>query len=297
METTYLNAFYTTVKCNSISKAAKTLHLSQPGLSKQIQALENELGSVLLSRSNKGVELTTEGEIVYKYSKAILSMEENIYTDLTNLLEHHKQVTIGACRNLADYALPCSIHTFKKIHQDINAIVISNTSKQILQSIKNRELNIGLVQDVGEVEGIKRIPLLKDELILVCRGTKDVECIGVEEMCEIPLIIREKSSFMYQLLGHQLEKVNKDYEDLNVILQLDSNEALKTYLLSGEGYAFLPALTLRNEIHSQRLKKVPVQNFKVGFDYTLVYRHDYEFTKEEKIFVNFLTSKKRCFCY
>ena len=68
MNITYLRSFYTTVKFNSISKAAKELHLTQPGLSMQLQSLENEIGSKLLNRSNKGVELTDEGAVVSEYA-------------------------------------------------------------------------------------------------------------------------------------------------------------------------------------------------------------------------------------
>ncbi len=78
MNLDYLRSFYITVKCNSISKAAKHLHLTQPGLSMQIQNLEDEVGAMLLIRSNKGVELTEEGRIVFEHAATMLSLESNI---------------------------------------------------------------------------------------------------------------------------------------------------------------------------------------------------------------------------
>ena len=81
MNLQYLRAFYVTVKVNSISKAAKTLHLTQPGLSMQIQSLEKELQVSLLNRSNRGVELTDAGKIVFDYADTILSLQENIERD------------------------------------------------------------------------------------------------------------------------------------------------------------------------------------------------------------------------
>lgn len=76
MDLNYLKSFYMTVKCNSISRAAKKLHLTQPGLSIQIQNLENEVGATLLERSNKGVELTEEGQIVFEHANTMLSLEK-----------------------------------------------------------------------------------------------------------------------------------------------------------------------------------------------------------------------------
>ena len=85
MNLSYLRSFYTTVKFNSISKAAKELHLTQPGLSMQLQALENEIGVQLLNRSNKGVQLTPEGSLVYEFSETMLSLEDNLQKKLLKL--------------------------------------------------------------------------------------------------------------------------------------------------------------------------------------------------------------------
>ena len=85
MNLEYLQSFYITVKYNSISKAAQILHMSQPGLSGQLKSLENELGAKLLVRSNKGVELTEEGEVVFNYAETLLSIQGNIKRDLSNL--------------------------------------------------------------------------------------------------------------------------------------------------------------------------------------------------------------------
>lgn len=78
----YLQSFYITVKCNSISKAAEALHLTQPGLSMQLKNLEKEIGADLLIRSNKGVRPTEEGKIIYNYADTILSMKDNIERDI-----------------------------------------------------------------------------------------------------------------------------------------------------------------------------------------------------------------------
>jgi len=74
MNLQYLKAFYVTVQLNSISKAAKELHVTQPGLSMQLQSLEKDLEVTLLTRSNKGVKLTEAGEVVFDYANTILSM-------------------------------------------------------------------------------------------------------------------------------------------------------------------------------------------------------------------------------
>ena len=114
MNLEYLQSFYVTVKSNSISKAAENLHLTQPGLSMQLKNLEKELGVTLLNRSNKGVEMTEEGKVVFDYAHTILDIKGNIERDLKSLHETVPTLIIGSCKSVGEYALPCSIYTFKK---------------------------------------------------------------------------------------------------------------------------------------------------------------------------------------
>ncbi len=118
MNLDYLRSFYITVQCNSISKAAKELHLTQPGLSMQIQNLEDEVGATLLIRSNKGVELTEEGRVVFEHAATMLSLENNI--KILKIIEKSKTLSIVSCKSLGEYVLPCSIYTFKEIYTDVD---------------------------------------------------------------------------------------------------------------------------------------------------------------------------------
>ena len=80
----------------------------------QIQSLEKELGSTFLTRSNRGVELTEAGKILFEYANTILSMQNNIERDLKNLESDTKELLIGSCKAVGEYALPCSIYIYKQ---------------------------------------------------------------------------------------------------------------------------------------------------------------------------------------
>ncbi|MDZ5044265.1 LysR family transcriptional regulator, partial [Clostridium perfringens] len=111
MNLTYLRSFYTTVKCNSISKAAKQLHLTQPGVSMQIQKLENDINFKLLNRSNTGVSLTSAGEIIFEFAESMLSIEDNLQKKLYELKNINSKLIISCCKSLGEHVMPCSIYT------------------------------------------------------------------------------------------------------------------------------------------------------------------------------------------
>ncbi|HJF36646.1 MAG TPA: LysR family transcriptional regulator, partial [Clostridium perfringens] len=168
MNLTYLRSFYTTVKCNSISKAAKQLHLTQPGVSMQIQKLENDINFKLLNRSNTGVSLTSAGEIIFEFAESMLSIEDNLQKKLDELKNINSKLIISCCKSLGEHVMPCSIYTFKEIHYKTDiSMEIDNTS-DILKKLTNHETNIGIIQGKpSDCKNLELIPLMTDNLVLV----------------------------------------------------------------------------------------------------------------------------------
>ena len=107
-----LGYFYLVGKTKSISKVAAEVHLSQSALSQQIQKLENSLGCELLTRSNRGVELTSDGEIVFKYAGYIINTYDKMQQDLGS--HDNNVIKIEATYPVATYALPCTLYRMKK---------------------------------------------------------------------------------------------------------------------------------------------------------------------------------------
>lgn len=296
MNLEHLQSFYMTVKQNSISKAAQILHLTQPGLSGQLKSLENELGVSLLTRSNKGVKLTEEGEVVFNYADTLLSIQGNIKRDLTNLHQDHPQLLIGSCKSVGEYALPCSIFTFKQLYEnlDINVDVLNST--EVIEQLQDHTINIGIIQYDPNLEDLITQPIVSDKLLLVANNDYSPKKISLEELKQIPLILREQSSGTRYIIEQSLKEKGIELNQLNMIYSLNSPEAIKSSIASGRGYSFLPKLTLEQELKKESIKVVEVEDFDISFSYYIAYRKKYCFTECEETFVNFIHSNKRSFC-
>ncbi|GAB6150335.1 MULTISPECIES: LysR family transcriptional regulator [Clostridium] len=297
MNLEYLQSFYMTVKCNSISKAAKALHVTQPGLSMQLQNLEKELGVSLLNRSNKGVELTEEGKVVFDYANTMLSIQGNIERDLKSLQEEQQRLIIGSCKSVGEYALPCSIYTFKKFNKKVDINLDVSNSSEVIEKLRDHSINIGIIQydPLDETQIITKT-IISDELVLVANLDNTPEEISLDEVKNLPLILREKNSGTRYLLEEELTKHDLKIEDLNVIYSLNSPEAIKSSIMSGKGFSFLPRLVVKQELKECTLKTIKIKDFKVTFDYYIAFRKNYSFTEFEKMFVDFIVSRKRGFC-
>lgn len=296
MDFQYLKSFYTTVKYNSISKAAVALHLTQPGLSLQLKKMEDEMGTKLLIRSNKGVKLTEEGKVVYNYASTILSIQGNIKRDLESLQDSSPTLMIGSCRAVGEYALPCSLYLFKKICSEVKIDIKLMNSSKVIQKLLDHTINIGIIQGDSKTEGISTEAIVSDELLLVGHSSRRKKVISLEELKKMQLILRERSSSTRRLLEEALEKTGISLDQLNVIYNLDSPGAIRASVLAGDGFSFLPKLMIKRELREGTLEQIQVNQLHIVFNYYIAYRKDHVFSECERDFVNFIHSNRRGFC-
>lgn len=296
MNLQYLKAFYNTVKLNSISKAAKELHLTQPGLSMQIQSLEKDLGVTLLTRSNKGVELTEAGMVVFDYANTILSMQDNIERDLQNLKSNKKDLIIGSCKAVGEYALPCSIYVFKHENQNVDINYTITNSLEVINHLVNRTINIGIVHSHMIEKNIKLEKITSDRLILVTSLPIIKTRITLEELKTLPLIFREEGSGTRETIKQHLQTKDIKVKDLNILYELNSMEAIKSSVISGKCISFIPELTIKRELKDGILREIEIEDLSIRSDFYIAYREDHQFTSFENRFIDFIKSSKRGFC-
>lgn len=292
----YLKAFYVTVKLNSISKAAKSLHITQPGLSMQIQALEKELQVNLLKRSNKGVELTKAGKIVFDYADTILSLKNNIERDLDNLRRQKNQLILGSCKTIGEYALPCSLYTYKNSNKDIDIKIEIKSSEKVLYDLIKRNINIGIIQGNTNDKDIITEKIDSDRLLLVTSLPITKNKISIEEFKKLPIVIQEEGSGIRRCIQNILEENNIRLDDLNIIYELNSLHAIKLTVLSSKYTAFIPESVIKRELREGILTKIQIENIEISTDFYIAYRKYYELKVFEKEFISFIKSYKRNFC-
>lgn len=298
MNLTNIRSFYTIVINNSISKAARELHLSQPGLSMQLQCLENELGFKLLNRSNRGVELTKEGKLVFEFAQSMLSLQDSLQRNLDELKKEKDTLSLSCCKNIGEQILPCSIYTFKEIHINVDVSMDISNSKDIVKKLLNHETNIGIIQEMDDVpDSIELIPFMSDELVLISGKDSKYSSISTNELTSIPLILREENSSTVATINKFLNTINLSISNLNVLLSLNSPESIKSSIISGRGYSWLPKLTLTHELRSKTIKIIDTPGLEMPFKYYIAIRKNYTLSSCEENFISFLTSNRRCFCY
>ena len=251
MELRVLQYFLAVAREQNISAAAGSLHLTQPTLSTQLKALEEELGTQLLIRGTKGsrkVTLTQEGMLLRKRAEEILSLVQKTEEEITRSDEHVAgEISIGAGET---DIVRCFARTAKKLQQrypDIRYRISSGNAEYVLEYLDKGLIDFGLL--FGETDSLKyrslELPARDTWGVLLRRDSPlaEKEAISPQDLWDQPLIVshqRGGSDHLPQWLG-------KEYSQLNVVATY--NLVFNASLLVEEGVGC--ALCLDKLIHTQ----------------------------------------------
>ncbi|MFZ5825779.1 MAG: LysR family transcriptional regulator [Bacillota bacterium] len=246
----YVEAFCAVVDSGSINYAAERLHLSQPALSKQIRALEAELGVQLLVRSSRGVELTPVGRRVYRLARRALAVEAGCRRAAAAWRDPWSgRLTIGAGLTLTLFTLPPVIQTFRERVPDVRLELLTGDSRESLARLLAFEVDVALVTSPVPHPEVQAVPLFVDPLVVVAApGT--VLPREIPELGGAALISFRRGSGLRQYVDQVLESHGARPD---VVMEFDSIEAIKTMAGLGLGLALLPLSAVREEVAAARL--------------------------------------------
>lgn len=251
MEDHKLKVFCTVAETKSFSKTSEIIHLTQPAVSLQIQALEEKYETKLFDRSSSTVSLTPTGEILYKYAKDILALyaaAEKAIGKQTGLVKG--SLTIGAGTNIGNYVLPSIITEFRNTHQKIKIYLIVGNSRRVIELINSGNIDIGLVEGDASKQKIAVKKLLSDELVLIVSPDhswakrKDV---SISDLVKEPFIFREAGSGTRQIIEKFLSRHGITPYDMKISAVLGSTEAIKDAVENKLGISIISRWAARKE--------------------------------------------------
>lgn len=270
-----LQYFIDIADLKSISKVSLKSHISQSALSQMIQKLEDNLGYTVFVRSNKGVELTEMGKVVYEYAMNILQTHNKMLSELASLEKNKIKIIINSTWALSFYSLPSLILEAKRKYPYIDFEIQSSRSEDIVKNVEN-----GLV-DIGIIYGDYR----SDELIANHIGDEKIILVALNEY-KIPDKITLDELFCFQLIyfkngcyNTDIKKVISEHlssEEVNKygeepLLNLDSISAVKSSILEGHGIGFLPYSAVRKEVNEKQFKIIEIENIKIVLKINIIY--------------------------
>ena len=271
-----LRVFVTAARTLSFSRCAADLNITQPAVSRHIGELEARYGMPLFTRGTSGVALTGAGNLLLRHAEGLLRAYRKMDYDMEQLSETGKrEITIGASTTIAMYLLPQVLASFMKQSDGVKVSMLSGNSERVEQWLREGTVDIGFVENASRRPWLHYEPLLADELVLVAGtggrfGTLD--SVTPQELKSLPLVLREKGSGTREIVENVLSLHGMEVEDMNVVIELSSTEAIKTFVRSSDALAIVSVIALRRELADGSVRIVDIEGIDMPREFATVVR-------------------------
>ena len=272
MDISQLEVFLAVARERGFSRAADKLYRTQSAVSQAVRKLETEIGEPLFDRSSRDGLLTDAGRVLQEYAERLLNVRENAREALAELRELQKgKLVIGANEFTALYLLRV-LAEFGRLHPAIRIMVQRSLGSRIPDDVLRHNCEFGVLTYDPEDPELASVVVYSDELILVVPPQHP---LARESRVSIPQLGAE--SFVAHIVSSPYrEKVLQAFKryktPLHMGVELPTLQAIKRFVAMGSGVAFLPEISVEDEIARGELVRIPVQELNVHRQLRLIYR-------------------------
>lgn len=291
MNINYFKTFVTVVEEGSFSEAAKLLKLSQPAISFQIQALEKHFAESLLDRTGARIEPTPAGKVFLRFARKIVSLNQELEEAIDQLRETARgELTLEASTIPGEYVVPKILGKFRERFPQIElSLEISDTGK-VIERIAEHRVDIGFVGDQPpkRFKNLKVESFATDTLVLVLPkdhplSTKDK--VNIRDILDQPFILREEGSGTRRTFEKALKKAELSLDDLNVTMELGSNQAIIAAVEASLGVSVLSKWAVEKAEKLGTVRTAPIIDLDLKRDLYLVYNAGRPLSRPQQAFL------------
>lgn len=251
--------FYAVAEYNSFSKASEVLHISQPAISYSVKELENQLNAKLFIRENRTIKLTDDGErLMYYLRRAFndINIAEKIIKEKSD--EFSGTVRIGIYNHISLVILPDLFKEFISMNTNVKFEVITSSSNELKEKLKNREVDFVIVQYPLLIE--KSMTFTEEKLFELknCFFTskKNFELYNTNNLKDLSLILPFRGFPDIDALDELIKNSQVDIKNNYRIYNL---ELTKKLVLNELGIGWGPEICIKNELEKEELFKISLK--------------------------------------
>jgi DNA-binding transcriptional LysR family regulator len=274
MDFDQLETFLEVARHTSFSRAAEKRFRTQPAISSQIRALEEEVGARLFDRSGGKVALTGAGKVFQQYAEQALEARKFMMVTVAELERVPRgEIVVGANEGTCLHILPEVFAEFKKLYPDV-AVQISRLERaKILESIIDNSVDFGVVSAPVDDKRLTVVNIHRDELVVIVppkHPLSRLKSVNVADAARFPVLLPKvgRTRDALENLFHERGLKPK------ISMELDSSELLKRFVAADVGVGFIARSNVIEDVQAGVLAAVPMADASVRRDLALVFRKD-----------------------
>jgi LysR family transcriptional regulator, low CO2-responsive transcriptional regulator len=292
MDFDQLETFLEVARHASFSRAAEKRFRTQPAISSQIRALEEEVGAKLFDRSGGKVSLTAAGKGFQKYVEETLDARK---TMLVNIAEMERiprgEIIVGANEGTCLHILPEVFANFKKQYPDVSVNIKRSDYAGILESVIDNSVDFGVVSLPVTDNRLTVVLIHRDELVIIVPPSHPLgklKSTTIAEAVKFPLVVAK--------VGHTRDALEELFHERrlkpNYTMELDSSELLKRFVAAGVGVGFIARSNIVEDVRARSLAAITIADAQVRRDLALVFRKDKALSRAALAFIDIAVKHK-----
>lgn len=296
MNLSWLRTFVAVAKTGSFSQTARELNLTQPAVSKHIAGLESYYGIKLIDRSRRSITLTEAGTSLLPLARGILDTVERAGQEMDSFINTVKgSLTIGASTIPGQYVLPKIIGRFREHYPQVHiSLEIADTGK-ISRYVLEGKLLLGAVGALQPVSDLNAIPFAEDELVLIIPTGHTLarrKTVSLSDLSGKEIVWRESDSGTRYVLEQSLQNAGIALEDLRIIAQMGSTEAVLGAVEAGMGISFVSKWAAESKVKTGLLVMRRVKGLNLTRSLYLIYPKGRTLPRPVKTFLDFAAQQR-----
>lgn len=285
----HLRIFYSVAKRLSYTKAAEDLSITQPAVTNQIRAFEEQLRLKLFEAKPGKVLLTEEGRILYRYAQRLFDLEgeiEGVVSDLKG--SRVGVVSLGTSRTYSHTLLHLLISHFHKFYPNILVKIDEAGSLDIIQSLLDFQNEVVICIKVTDNPDVCFIPFCTEHLVVVLplgHRLTQLKHLSVSDLAGEKIILRGKGSASRHLVSRLFEKSGIP---LNVLTEANNTELIKNMVQREEGISFLSMVAVSKEVDEGKLCVRSLEDNEIPLNISIAYLKNRVLSPSATVFLNVL---------
>lgn len=292
MDFDQLDTFLAVARDLSFSRAAEKRFRTQPAISSQIRALEDEVGAKLFDRSGGKVALTAAGKVFQKYAEETLEARRTI---LNNIQEMERvprgEIVVGANEATCLYILPEVFAEFKKQYRDVAITIHRAERAKILDLIVDNTVDFGIVSMPVTDTRFTVVAIHRDELVVIVAPVHPLARareVRIADVVKYPLLLPK--------IGRTRDAIEALFHERslkpNISMELDSSELLKRFVAADVGVGFIARSNVAADVKAGALVAIPMADAQIRRDLGLVFRKDKALSRAALAFIDIAVKAK-----
>lgn len=276
-----LKTFYELSRLKNMTKTARYMNMTQPGVSKQIKQLEKHYGVKLIEKNGRKLEITRAGEILKEETEKLIIIEKNIHQKLETFTKPIKNQYMGATKTIGAFLAPELMENYSRFKNDRLLLRVDNT-KNILEKLDSGDIDLALVEGLFENQKYNYKIIKSDELICVTSQKDFKNRMTLDDIKQKILILREQGSGTRAIIENALGCEEIRVNDFKATMEIGDWSAIKSLVSRSMGISFLSKIAAEEEIKMGLLCEQKIEEFALKRNFYYVWRKNdtNEFVKD-----------------